>query len=216
MSNTTQQNNTIVEKKTRRGSVDIVQISVMVAGIVSALFVWFFGFRPFLVNGISMYPSFNASFTDTTTSSLIAGDYLIIDAFSYRFLEDPKRLDVIVAKSPIEPGKHLLKRIIGLPNEQIRFSDTTIEITTADNTSFVLHEPYINQEQSPLYKNQTMQLSENQYFILGDNRMNSLDSRVWGALTKDHIIGRVVLRLYPFNELATLPGGVDQNARNVL
>ena len=203
-------------KKATRRRVDIVQLSVIFAGIVSAIFVWFFGFRPFLVNGISMYPSFNASFVDTTKASLIAGDYLIIDAFSYRFLEDPKRFDVIVASSPIEPGKHLLKRIIGLPNEQIHFSDTAIEITTANNTSFVLDEPYINQEQSPLYKNQTMQLSANQYFILGDNRMNSLDSRVWGALTKDHIIGRVVLRLYPFSEVTTLPGSVDQETRNVL
>ena len=215
MRNTIQRNNSM-EKKARRGRVDIVQVSVMVAGILFALFVWFFGFRPFLVNGISMYPSFNASFTDTSASSLISGDYLIIDAFSYRFLEDPERFDVIVAKSPIEPGKHLLKRIIGLPNEQIRFSDAAIEITTADNTSFVLHEPYINKEQSPHYKKQTMQLSENQYFILGDNRMNSLDSRVWGALTKDHIIGRVVLRLYPFDEATTLPGDVDPDTRNVL
>ena len=215
MNTTTQQNNTM-DIKARRGRVDIVQLSVMFAGIASAIFIWFFGFRPFLVNGISMYPSFNASFADTSTSSLISGDYLIIDAFSYRFLEDPKRFDVIVAKSPIEPGKHLLKRIVGLPHEQIRFSDATIEITTVDNTSFVLNEPYINQEQLPMYKNQTLQLGENQYFILGDNRMNSLDSRVWGALTKDHIIGRVVLRLYPFNEVATLPGHVDPEAHNVL
>ena len=215
MKTTAQQNNTM-DIKARRGRVDIAQLSVMIAGIVFAIFVWFFGFRPFLVNGISMYPSFNASFADASTSSLISGDYLIIDAFSYRFLEDPKRFDVIVAKSPIESGKHLLKRIVGLPNEQIRFTDTNIEITTVDNTSFVLDEPYINREQIPLYKKQTMQLSENQYFILGDNRMNSLDSRVWGALTKDHIIGRVVLRLYPFHEAATLPGSVDPEAHNVL
>lgn len=214
--NTTTRHNTTTERKALRGRVDIAQLSVTISGIVSAVFVWFFGFRPFLVNGISMYPSFNASFTDAAASSLISGDYLIIDAFSYRFLEDPKRFDVIVAKSPIEPGKHLLKRIIGLPNEQIRFADDRIEITTADNTSFVLHEPYINQEQSPHYRRQTMQLSDNQYFILGDNRMNSLDSRVWGALTKDHIIGRVVLRLYPFDEAATLPGDVDPDTHNVL
>ena len=195
---------------------DTAQMAVMVAGILSALFVWFFGFRPFLVNGISMYPSFNASFADTAKSSLIAGDYLIIDAFSYRFLEDPRRFDVIVAESPIEPGKHLLKRIIGLPNEQVRFSDTAIEITAADKTSFTLDEPYLNQEQSPLYKNQTIQLNEGQYLILGDNRMNSLDSRAWGALTKERIIGRVVLRLYPFDEVTVLPGSVDRSPSDVL
>ena len=195
---------------------DTAQMIVMAAGILSALFVWFFGFRPFLVNGISMYPSFNASFADTTKSSLIAGDYLIIDAFSYRFLEDPQRFDVIVAESPIEPGKHLLKRIIGLPNEQIHFSDTAIKVTDADKTSFTLDEPYLNREQSPLYKNQTIQLNEGQYLILGDNRMNSLDSRAWGALTKERIIGRVVLRLYPFDAVTVLPGSVDQSPSDVL
>ena len=195
---------------------DTAQMIVMAVGILSALFVWFFGFRPFLVNGISMYPSFNASFADTAKSSLIAGDYLIIDAFSYRFLEDPQRFDVIVAESPIEPGKHLLKRIIGLPNEQIHFSDTAIEVTAANKTSFTLDEPYLNQEQAPLYKNQTIQLNEDQYLILGDNRMNSLDSRAWGALTKERIIGRVVLRLYPFDEVTVLPGSVDQSPSDVL
>ncbi|MCY4577135.1 MAG: signal peptidase I [Candidatus Kaiserbacteria bacterium] len=216
MNNTVTQN-TATAKKAGWYGVDITKTIVMTAGIVSAIFVWFFGFRPFLVNGISMYPSFNASFVAASeSSSLIAGDYLIIDAFSYRFLEDPQRFDVIVAKSPIEPGKHLLKRIIGLPNEHIRLSDTTIEVTTADNTSFTLHEPYINQEQLPLYKNQTIQLGGDQYLILGDNRMNSLDSRVWGALTKDRIIGRVVLRLYPFDEAAVLPGNVDLYPSHVL
>ena len=208
--------NNILSKKQAGEKMDTAQMAVMVTGILSAVFVWFFGFRPFLVNGISMYPSFNASFVNANTPSLIAGDYLIIDAFSYRFLDDPKRLDVIVAKSPIEPGKHLLKRIIGLPNEQIRFSDTAIEIITADNTSFILSEPYVNQEQLPMYKNQTVQLRDDQYLILGDNRMNSLDSRVWGALTKDHIIGRVVLRLYPFDEVGVLPGSADMNTLNVL
>ena len=109
-----------------------------------------------------------------------------------------------------------MKRIIGLPNEQIYLSDAGIEITATDNTSFTLYEPYINQKHLPLYKNQTIQLSGDQYLILGDNRMNSLDSRVWGALTRDHIIGRVVLRLYPFDEATVLPGSVDLRTSNVL
>ena len=214
--NNNKKQNTATAKKGGREKMDMTQMVVMTAGILSAVFVWFFGFRPFLVNGISMYPSFNASFADSSKSSLIAGDYLIIDAFSYRFLENPKRFDVIVAKSPIEPGKHLLKRIIGLPNEQIRFSDVAIEIVTTNNTSFTLDEPYVNREQVAMYKNQTVQLRDDQYLILGDNRMNSLDSRVWGALSRDRIIGRVVLRLYPFDEVEVLPGSVDASPFNVL
>lgn len=195
---------------------DRKQTVTMVLGVLTAVFAWFFGFRPFLVNGISMYPTFNASFVTKKTPSFIAGDYLIIDAFSYRFLEDPRRLDVIVAKSPIEPGRHLLKRIIGLPNEQVRLFSNTVEITTVSGESFTLHEPYINSEEKVVYKNQTIQLRDGQYFLLGDNRTNSLDSRVWGALTKDGIIGRVILRLYPFGEAGVTPGSIDRSAFDML
>ena len=195
----------------------IQRISIIGAGIATAIFAWFFGFRPFLVNGISMYPTFNASsVTDKQPWSLIAGDYLIIDAFSYRFLEDPERLDVIVAKSPIEPGRHLLKRIIGLPNEQIRLAGNTIEITTVDSKTFTLNEPYVNREQRVLYKNKTVQLGDDEYFLLGDNRSNSLDSRVWGALTREGIVGRVLLRLYPFSETEIRPGNIDRSIYSML
>ena len=121
-----------------------------------------------------------------------------------------------MAKSPIEPGKHLLKRIIGLPNEQIHLSNRTVTITPPDKQSFVLREPYTNQEETAVYKNQTVQLGSDQYFLLGDNRTNSLDSRVWGALTKDKIIGRVILRLYPFSEAEVKPGHIDRNTSDVL
>ena len=201
--------------KREREKMSTGQTAVMLVGILTAIFAWFFGFRPFLVNGISMYPTFNTSSTDKGFS-LIRGDYLIIDAFSYRFLEEPKRLDVVVARSPIEPGKHLLKRIIGLPNEQVRLSEDTVEILTTDKHRLTLHEPYINQEEVVMYKNQTVQLQDNQYFLLGDNRTNSLDSRVWGTLTRDKIVGRVILRLYPFNAAEVRPGNIDRSTVNML
>ena len=192
------------------------QVVTMTAGIVCAIVVWFFGFRPFLVNGISMYPTFNASFSDKATPSLIAGDYLIIDAFSYHFLKEPNRFDIVVAKSPTERGKHLLKRIIGLPNEQVNLSGNTVTITTNQNQTYALYEPYINREERVMYKDQTIQLGDDQYFLLGDNRTNSLDSRVWGALPGNRIVGRVLLRLYPFNEVSIMPGNIDTATTNVL
>ena len=192
------------DKKKRLKKMDTGKTIIVVSGILTAVFAWFFGFRPFLVNGISMYPTFNAP-AKNSTFSFITGDYLIIDAFSYRFLKEPKRLDVVVARSPIEPRRHLLKRIIGLPNEQVRLFGNTVEITTQDNRTFILHESYINQEETISYKNQTIQLGNNQYFLLGDNRTNSLDSRVWGALTRDKIIGHVILRLYPFDKAGVAP-----------
>lgn len=204
------------DKETQGRKINTGQTVIIVSGMLTAVFAWFFGFRPFLVNGISMYPTFNASSVNKETRSFIVGDYLIIDAFSYRFLENPKRLDVVVAKSPIEPGKHLLKRIVGLPNEQIHLSGGTVTITTPDSKPFILNEPYINREKTALYKNQTVQLGDSQYFLLGDNRTNSLDSRVWGGLTRDRIIGRVILRLYPFSEVGVTPGSIDKNTFSVL
>ena len=66
-------------------------IPVIVTGILCAVAAWFFGFRPFLVNGVSMYPTFNASFTDATGGFIVGGDYLIVDIFSYLFLREPER-----------------------------------------------------------------------------------------------------------------------------
>ena len=181
---------------------------VIVAGILCGLLVWFFGFRPFLVDGASMYPSFNTAIAEETKDNIpiIKGDYLIIDIFSYLFRKDPERFDVVVFRSPIEPKRYLLKRIVGLPNEQVHLSGSNITITKADGTTLALNEPYINQEEIIVYKKQTVALGKNQYFLLGDNRTNSLDSRVWGSLEKDNIIGKVILRLYPFSEAGTYPG----------
>ena len=183
---------------------------IILFGICAAIVTWFFGFRPFLVNGISMYPTFNAFFvTNDDTGHLIQGDYLIIDIFSYLFLHEPERFDVVVARSPIKPGRYLLKRVIGLPNERVRLSGNTVEITGENGERTVLFEPYINREKTAAYTDQVTQLGDGQYFLLGDNRSNSLDSRVWGSLTKDNIVGRVILRLYPFDSSIVFPGRVD-------
>lgn len=179
----------------------------IIAGCLLALFAWFFGFRPFVVNGISMYPTFNAS--DRSSALLITGDYLIVDLFSYAFLREPKRFDVIVSVSPVDPGKHLLKRIIGLPNETVYLSGDDVRVVTADGKTMTLYEPYLNRRSPMTYRSQTIHLTDRQYFVLGDNRENSLDSRVWGALSREHIVGHALLRLFPFNRADIHPGHVS-------
>ena len=181
---------------------------VIALGILCAAGTWFFGLRPFIVSGISMYPTFNSTPLQERVLP-VAGDYLVIDIFSYTFLQEPKRFDVVVFNSPVEQKRYLLKRIIGLPNELIHLSGTTITVTKTDGTTIMLEEPYINQEEIAIYQEQSIQLEDDQYFLLGDNRTNSYDSRIWHGLKRENIVGRVLLRLYPFDEADFKPGTVN-------
>lgn len=146
--------------------------------------------QPFIVSGESMYPTFDT------------GQYLIVDQLSYKFHE-PARGDVIIFKYPNNPSTFFIKRIIGLPGETLELNGNTTTITQTDGTTITLDEPYV---QMPRESVLTKTLAQDEYFVMGDNRLASLDSRVWGPLKRDHIIGRAYLRLLPFNMLGFLPG----------
>lgn len=127
------------------------------------------------------------------------GDYLIIDELSYRFRE-PERGEVVVFKYPNNPSQRYIKRIIGLPGETIVVKDGKV-ITVKDKKEEVLDESnYL----AGIFTSGTSQLSlgPSQFFVLGDNRPASSDSRSWGALPKEDIIGRVLIRVWPFAALA--------------
>lgn len=131
-----------------------------------------------------------------------SGDYLIIDEISYR-LSDPKRGDVVVLKYPLDVSQRFIKRIVGLPGETVDIKNGTILITK-DGKTFTLDEkkylPAVSTE-----GNVHIVLKENQYFVLGDNRPFSYDSRRWGALPREDIVGKAVLRLYPFSSISYIP-----------
>ena len=134
-------------------------------------------------------------------------NYLIIDRLTYDF-ESPQRGDVIVLDLPQETSRALIKRIVGLPGDTVVLSgpDPTITIINAANPNgFVLNEPYIDPANYGGVTNTRYTLGPNQYFVMGDNRVVSADSRLWGILPRSDIVGRVFLRLYPFNELGVLP-----------
>ena len=149
--------------------------------------------KPFIVSGASMYPTFDT------------WHYLIIDQLSYR-LTPPVRGEVIVFRFPQNPSRFFIKRIIGLPNEKVVLSGTNVTIYNDTHPEgFTLEEPYIGVEQQK-DTDMTMTLGDNEYFVLGDNRKASADSRYWGPLEYNRIVGRAYLRLYPFDEIGTLPG----------
>lgn len=138
--------------------------------------------QPFIVEGVSMDPTFES------------GDYLIVDEFTYHF-KVPTRGSVIIFKYPKDPKKSFIKRIIGLPNETVVIIEGTVMILNSEHPDgFVLEEPYIK-----LVKKDNFQfkLGEGEYFVLGDNRSSSADSRVWGAVPEDNIIGRPIIRFFP-------------------
>jgi len=168
---------------------DLVKIFV-IAGLIIWPFRTFVA-EPFVVSGSSMMPNFKNH------------DYLIIDRLSYR-TGDPSRGDVVVLRFPKDPSQYFIKRIIGLPGEKVCFSancqgqDGNVYIFNSENQDGIkLVETYISQ---PSYgQSQNMTLGENEYFVLGDNRTASSDSRVWGSLERKDIIGKVWARVYPFS-----------------
>lgn len=150
--------------------------------------------QPFVVEGQSMYPTFDN------------GDYLIIDEVSYRF-SDPARGDVIVFRYPNNPSVFYIKRVIGLPGETVSIERGMVTIKKSNGTSLTLEEPYVVAEDATY--SMTTTLGAAQYFVMGDNRPKSSDSRVWGALPKEDIIGRAYVRLFPVAEASILPGVME-------
>lgn len=152
----------------------------------------FFIAQPFIVSGASMEETFHT------------GEYLIVDQLSYRFHE-PKRGDVIVFRYPKDPSKFFIKRIVGVPGDIVEIEGDQVEIMNEEHPEgYVLDEPYV--EHMTPGTSITEELGENEYFVMGDNRDASSDSRMWGVLHRDKIIGQAFLRLFPFTEVEVTPG----------
>ncbi len=147
--------------------------------------------QPFIVSGESMDPTYKN------------GEYLVIDEMSYNF-NDPERGEIIVFRYPEDPSKFFIKRIIGLPGETVELSYSDITITDADGEKQTLSESYLDEEFN--YNTLEVTLTDNEYFVMGDNRPSSLDSRMWGPLPESFIKGRVMARLLPLSKISLFPG----------
>ena len=157
-----------------------------VISLVIILPIRYYVIQPFFVLGASMEPNFEN------------GDYLIIDEISYRF-NQPQRGDVIVFKYPNNPKQYYIKRIIGLPGEIITISDEKIVIKNKANPDgFALEEDYLSGVETN--GNISATLGFDEYYVLGDNRGASSDSRMWGSLKEEFVVGRALLRAYPFDK----------------
>lgn len=165
-----------------------------IAALGLAIFIRFVVAAPYIVSGASMENTFQDF------------NYLIVDRLSYDF-GDPQRGDVIVFDLPQDSGRALIKRVIGLPGETVILSGAAVTIVNDDYPEgFTLSEPYLSPENLGGTGNMRITLAQDQFFVLGDNRRVSADSRLWGALPRSDIVGRVFLRLFPLNEIGVLPG----------
>lgn len=162
---------------------------IVIIALLIVVPIRYFVFQPFFVRGQSMEPNFHN------------GDYLIIDELSYQF-RNPQRGEVVVFKYPGDPSQRYIKRIVGLPGETVKIESSRVYVLQ-DNDFQLLDEDYLTDFiQTP--GDMQITLARDEYFVLGDNRPLSADSRRWGPLPEEDIIGRVFLRAWPLTVLAKI------------
>lgn len=162
-------------------------IQVVAVSLAIIIPIRYFLIQPFYVKGASMEPSF------------FDHEYLIIDELSYRFRE-PERGDIVVFRPPTDSKQYFIKRIIGLPGETVEVSENTVKIYNNHfpNGITLDERGYLDGEYLSAVK-RTMTLKAGEYFVMGDNRPASLDSRFFGPIPRLSIVGRVWLRGWPFD-----------------
>ena len=162
-------------------------IKVVIISLAIILPIRYYLVQPFFVKGASMEPSFED------------GDYLLVDEISYRFCE-PIRGDVIIFRYPEDRSQFFIKRIVGLPGETVEIKNNKVIIySSSDSEDVVLNEEYLDPIQKTL-GNMLLRLEGGEYFVLGDNRLASSDSRSWGPVDRTLVTGKAFLRAWPFTK----------------
>lgn len=173
------------EHKKRNEWIEIFKFALIAAIIFIPL--RFFVVQPFIVSGASMDPTF------------ASGQYLLVDQLTYYFKE-PQREDVIIFHYPKNPRTYFIKRVIGLPGESVQISNGEIRIDGKK-----IDDSHVASNHKSM-DSVNVTLKDTEYFVMGDNRAESSDSRSWGPLERKYIVGRPAIRLFPFNKIAVFPG----------
>jgi signal peptidase I len=168
-------------------------VKIVILALAIIIPIRYFLVQPFFVKGASMETTFEDS------------DYILIDEISYRF-NQPQRGEIIVFRSPQNTSEFFIKRIIGLPEETVEIKDNQVKIYNAKNPDGKLldESSYLDKGQYTT-GNMRMKLDPNEYFVMGDNRINSSDSRRWGAVNRSLITGRVFFRAWPISKAEKFP-----------
>lgn len=167
-------------------------LEILAIALVSLFVIYHFLAQPFTVQGASMEPNFSN------------GDYILIDEITYRFRE-PERGEVIVFKNPRNESEFYIKRIIGLPGDEVIVNGKEVKIN-----GVTLSEDYLPAEYG-ISGESVFNLKDDEYFVMGDNRSQSFDSRSWGPLKRYEITGTVRLRFWPPGKLQIFREAVNYN-----
>ena len=193
------------------GSFIIEIVKIFILAFLIIVPIRLFLFQPFFVQGDSMYPTYEN------------GEYLIINELGYKrttigigekefftvdYFKELERFDVAVFRYPKDPDKYFIKRVVGLPGEKVEIKDGKVKIYNSENPNGLM----LNEEEHLTDKILTAnavhespwQLEEDEYFMMGDNRGGSSDSRLWGPLSKNEVIGRAIFRAWPLNRINIL------------
>ncbi len=176
-------------------------IKMFLLALVIILPIRIFLFQPFIVRGASMEPNFHGS------------EYVIVNEIGYKNIEllngkfkvEPRkefnRQEIVVFKAPTKKKEFYIKRIIGLPGETVEVNNGVVKIYNIENPSGkILDESSYLPKGRITTGNMKISLKENEYFVLGDNRNASSDSRSFGPINKSAVVGRVLLRVFPFSK----------------
>ena len=164
-------------------------VRVIIVSLAIIIPIRYYVVQPFFVKGASMESTFENN------------DYILIDELSY-FFRDPRRDEIIVFRSPENSSQFFIKRIIGLPGDTVKIENNKVSIFNDQSPEGLLlnESSYLDRGQETR-GNITMTISSSNYFVMGDNRLQSSDSRKWGELDKSLITGKVFIRIWPLNKI---------------
>lgn len=170
--------------------IDFFQTLVVFAAIGTAIY-WLVA-QPHKVSGSSMFPNFKD------------GDYIITDKLTYKF-GDPKRGDIVVFKNPKDETVDFIKRILALPGDKIKVQNGKIYLNGSELKEPYLKDTIITNPGAFLREGEEITVEPGRYITIGDNRPASSDSREWGFITQQEIIGKVFFRYWPASEVGLYP-----------
>ncbi len=172
-------------------AIEFIETIVIFGAIFAAIYLFVAQFHK--VSGSSMVPT------------LQNGDYLVTEKVSYRF-RNPKSGEIIVLKNPRDESQDFIKRVIAVPGDTLQISNNVVYVNNQPLTEKYLPVGILILGGSIVAEGSTIKVAGNQYFVFGDNREHSSDSREWGAVTKEEIVGRAFFRYFPVSDIGLLTG----------